>query len=465
MGRDLVLLLTSGCVTAEIQVAADVPSETTPTLPTAPVDPPTFEPEATTWVDDDLTVTVFPTQLLRVDFTTKTAEAATILVSWSGREGLRVEEDEPSTDHTLDLLGPPPETEVTVRVELAADDRTIELVTPPVPEWIPAAHVITEAPDAASIGWTLTNIVNHDLRWPASAVIYDAAGAPVWHYTPLPDTFDDRGDTDVRLTLDQTILIGPAAGDQPPVEVMLDGTRVWEGPVLDPSLHHHFDKLDDGTYLGLQWVRPTDRVIVFDPDHTELWSWTAHEHLPGDVPDVRDFLHVNSLTLTDDALYVSSRELSCLFKVDPITGEVRWRLGRDLDFTLLAGTWFEGQHDPELQPDGHWLVYDNTLEGPSRVVELAIDEVAMTAEVVWEFPGEAQVDAWYTEGWFSPIWGDAERRSNGDVRVTNGNRSEKRSRIFDVRHDGTVAWAIDFDVGVGVYRSEPLQVVGGRPRR
>ena len=93
---------------------------------------------------------------------------------------------------------------------------------------------------------------------------------------------------------------------------------------------------------------------------------------------------------TDDHLFVNSYELCRILKVDRATGDVVWELGEGGDFELLAGEWFCNQHDPELQPDGSWLVYDNSLEGPSRVVEVAVDEETMTAEIVWSFPGPAE---------------------------------------------------------------------------
>jgi len=429
-----------------------------------PEPPPPGPIEVVVDADVPITVHVFATQLVRVSWASDGPQAASLTASW-GDDRLEVVVDEGPGSHAVDFIGPPPAAELSIVVE--GDDWVTEaaIVTPEVPRFVPRADVVTEA-EPADVGWTLTNIVNQAEEWPASAVIYDARGRPIWHYTPEPDRVDTRGDLDVRWTADGTVLIGPTARVQAPVEVQLDGTRVWEGPVLEPFLHHHFDKLADGTYVALQQARPTDAVLILDADHAVTWSWVAHEHLKQPVPpNDRDFLHLNSVWLEDEHMYVSSRDLSTIFKVDRQTGAIVWRLGRGRDFTLVGdGTWFRFQHDPARLDDDRWLVYDNRAERPSRVVELAVDESAMTAEVVWTFPGEAEVDAWYTDTWFSPIWGDADRRPNGWVRVTNGNRfNDKRSRIFDVRRDGTVAWAIDFDVGIGSYRAQPLVPRGGLP--
>lgn len=409
-----------------------------------------------------VTVAVLPTQLVRVTFDSDEDSRATVTATWTGGTPLRLVEADPRTAHDIELIGPPPDVDLAIEVQVDGWREVVDLRTPRVPVWIPTGDVVTPAEDPDRVGWTLTNIVNQALDWPASAVIYNHEGHPIWHFTPEPDQIDTRGDLDVRLTDEGTILIGPTARVQAPVEVTLDGTVLWTGPVLQPFLHHHFDRLDDGTYVALQQATPTDAVLVLDADHEVLWRWVAHEHLPGQIPDVTDFLHVNAVTVTDDVMYVNSYKQSTIFKVDRATGDILWRLGDGRDFELLSGEWFHNEHDPQLQDNGNWLIYDNTYDGPSRVVEVAIDEAAMTAEVVWTFPGEAPVDDWYTETWYSPIWGDADRLPWGGVRVTNGNRFiDKRSRIFDVRLDGAVVWAIDFEVDVGVYRSVPLVRRGG----
>ena len=444
MGRGfLPLVLALGCRTANGLSTLSTDPRVTPPLP------------------GEIVARVLPTQLVRVALTTETPERVGITATWPGAAPLRLSDPEPTLLHIFEFIGSPPEVDLVIEIEGDGVSEVVELDTPPVPEWIPLGREVVPTTTPSEVGWTLTNISNVQRDWPASAVIYDAKGVPIWHYTPEPHRADLRGDLDVRLTADGTILIGPTAREQAPVEVRLDGSKLWDGPVFDPLLHHHFDKLADGTFLALQVSPPTDTVLILGPDHDVRWSWVAHEHLLQTPPPVRDFLHLNSVTLTDDALYVSSRHLSTIFKIDRATGDILWRLGKDRDFELLQGEWFLAQHDPQLLANGNWLVYDNTREGPSRIVEVAIDEDERTAEIVWTFPGEGRVDPWYTEAWFSPIWGDADRLPSGGVRVTFGNRIGKRSRIFDVHPNGEVVWAIDFEVGVGLYRSVPLSWVDG----
>ena len=87
-----------------------------------------------------------------------------------------------------------------------------------------------------------------------------------------------------------------------------------------------------------------------------------------------------------------------------------------------------------------------------------LDESKKTATLVWEFPGNATVpDAWYTQSWYTPFWGDADRLANGDVLVTAGFRSTQLTHIFELRpSDGKVVWQITYPAGVGAYQAERL---------
>ena len=86
----------------------------------------------------------------------------------------------------------------------------------------------------------------------------------------------------------------------------------------------------------------------------------------------------------------------------------------------------------------------------------------MTATLVWEFPGDFEgLDPWYTEGWFTLIWGDADRLENGNTLITAGTRSPgEQSRIFEVTAEGRVVWEIRLPLkdgaGLGVYRAQGI---------
>lgn len=101
-----------------------------------------------------------------------------------------------------------------------------------------------------------------------------------------------------------------------------------------------------------------------------------------------DYFHVNSVALdTDGNLLVSARNTSAIYKVDRITGQIRWRLGgKRSDFAMGPGATFALQHDVRRQPDGTITVFDDgQAPGTSRAIVLRLDESAMTATLVREY--------------------------------------------------------------------------------
>jgi hypothetical protein len=148
--------------------------------------------------------------------------------------------------------------------------------------------------------------------------------------------------------------------------------------------------------------------------------------------------------LEENVAYYNGRMNSTLHKIDRADGAVLWRLGEGGDFDPdpdAEHPWFHEAHAPELQPNGNILLYDNggTARDFSRVLELAIDEEAMTAEIAWEYPGGLADDPWSTLA-----MGDADRLANGNTLVTAGSliAGDSPSRVFEVTPDGTMAWEL-----------------------
>jgi hypothetical protein len=97
----------------------------------------------------------------------------------------------------------------------------------------------------------------------------------------------------------------------------------------------------------------------------------------------------------------------------------------------------------------------------TRAVEYAIDEQAMTATLVWEWPGDFPVDSWYTTDLYVPFWGDADRLENGNVMITAGRRgtveATPESRVIEVTKDtGEVVWELLLPKDHGIYRAERM---------
>ena len=446
-------------------------------------DPPTTPTIVTA---DGVTLERSPNSALAIEVSWSTDRPGTSAVEFGddGALAWRLSDPEPVTDHRLVIYGLRAEREVTVRVSTTFADGTTTAIdgpsirTGPLPPSVPVGLV--EVHDAARVqpGWTLLNVSNRDLDWPPTVAMYDAEGQPVW-YAITADSPDFRGDLDVSLTDENTVLVGGSDALIHPVELTLAGTAVWYGPPQEePEQHHHFQRLPDGTTALLRQSIPDDRpellldrVEVIDVDHEVVWSWDPIDHLAVPQDFEGDWMHLNAVSFTDEHAFINSRNLDLLYKVDRATGQVAWRLGPAGDFApdpTASTPWFRGQHDPELQADGSWLFYDNRGLGAdhARVIQLAVDEASRTTEVLWTFPGDFPVDPWYTEEWRSSIWGDADRLDNGNVLITAGTRAPAtESRVFEVTEEGEVVWAMrlpsaeGFDV-VGTYRGQRVAPPG-----
>lgn len=128
-----------------------------------------------------------------------------------------------------------------------------------------------------------------------------------------------------------------------------------------------------------------------------LFEWHSVDHVgvdesvlyaPTGENQVYDYFHANSIEIDADGhLIVSARNTSAVYKVDRLTGRVRWRLGgRRSDFAMGEGTAFALQHDVRRQADGTLTIFDDgEAPGTSRGIVLRLDETAMTASLVREF--------------------------------------------------------------------------------
>ena len=133
-----------------------------------------------------------------------------------------------------------------------------------------------------------------------------------------------------------------------------------------------------------------------------LFEWHSLEHVdvgesyyepPNDPTNRFDYFHINSVDVDkDENLLVSARRTSTVYKIDRGSGEVIWRLGgKKGDFRMGKGTDFAYQHDARRQPDGTVTLFDNygpeDQTGQSRGIVLKLDEGAMKANLVREYPG------------------------------------------------------------------------------
>ena len=202
------------------------------------------------------------------------------------------------------------------------------------------------------------------------------------------------------------------------------GNVLW---TIARYIHHHVEPLPDGGAFTLASVRRYERrsdrpmidlgpsghylddvIVRIDRNGHQLDEKSVIDILlgagwgsvllsgPGSIKSVRDEdpVHVNDVEVLPAELapkfpmfaagdlLVSLRHPNTIFVVDPDDWRVKW---------LMTGP-FLAQHDPDFLPNGHILVYDNRITGPtpklgnSRLVE--IDPA--TRQVTWTFEGEGK---------------------------------------------------------------------------
>ena len=178
--------------------------------------------------------------------------------------------------------------------------------------------------------------------------------------------------------------------------------------------------------------------IGLDETHRELDD-TGTAALPFDP------IHINSIEEDGDALLVSARHTSALYRIDRRTGEVIWRFGGTRsDFEVPEGGEFGWQHDLRRQPDGAITIYDNhenatETDAVSAALRFELDEEAMTATLVQALRHEDR---------YGYAMGNAPYLEDGHVLVGWG--MDPYATEFD--ETGEVVFELS-GLGLGSYRS------------
>jgi Arylsulfotransferase (ASST) len=239
------------------------------------------------------------------------------------------------------------------------------------------------------------------------------------------------------------------------VRLNQDSEVVWK---YLQQAHHDFDVGADGRIYALTHEIRTDRVaghehlmppriddyvVVLSPEGQELkkvWVLGALAKSPyatmlSTVPwyireGKGDFLHTNSIDVIDadrasqlpfaspGQVLLSLREIGAIALLDLEREEIVW---------ALRGPWIR-QHDADLLPDGHLLLFDNEGAdgGRSRILELD----PTTLEITWSYEGDDE------HGFYSRVRSAQQRLPNGNTLVTESDGG----RLFEVTREGEIVW-------------------------
>ena len=326
-----------------------------------------------------------------------------------------VEEASATRDHSVQLVGLAPDTEIHFRVlsdgESDAVSHTVQ------------TGLLTGAPTLVADGdgqdlFLAMPVVTDDTT---QVSVIDPQGRVVWWHEDTRQTsvFRARIARDGRgVVYAATVFRGEPHQGSAIVRVPWDGSAA---DVIDvPYLAHDFVELDDGTIVSLAYEYREDvqgnKLVQIDPDGTvtDLWSaWDCFDpeiHISSD-PD-HGWIHANALDYDEstDSFLVGMRNLSSIARVDRATGECVWVLGRGAGDVDQSGGTFIHQHQFGWFGDRFMVFVNDGAPGlESRVLEYVFDEASGTADVVRTIVGDPPI--------FSLILGDVHRFDDGDTLV------------------------------------------------
>jgi len=279
------------------------------------------------------------------------------------------------------------------------------------------------------------------------------------------------------------------------IEFSLCDEIIWKEPSIEFA-HHEILTLPWGNYLGIvsnDTIAPLpegnfgalpffpfqgyttefpwryDKIVEWDKDTKEIiWSWSTMDHYSINDFDstlwnmttlnnkIIEWTHLNALYFdkTDSSIYISSRHLSRITKINYPSGEIIWNLGRempsgDVDFGHELG--FSWQHSIDFK-DGNIIFLDNgnksenfrgTLYRTTRALEISIDESSSppTTEIIWQYD--------LPENLFGMASGNVQKLDNGNYLITTMGDDGTTLEISQTKE---IIWSANYDTPL-IYRA------------
>lgn len=422
----------------------------------------------------DLLAVVSPNNVLAYDVSWKTSrDADTELdVSCDTLTPWTISDPGASVTHHVFLMGLSTGVTCTLTATGKAPDRgtgsaktTIDVS--PLPGYLPPIAVTVPAkPGTLAPGWTLLNLSNEQTGTPYIAALIDSKARFRWYYQYPSDVAGE--DTPVSA-YENGVLIGGRA--IPLSYVTWQSQLAWSDDSGEYFHHEARPAETANEFYTLSATKCSNRTYASDDvvewdsiKKADVWTWNPCDHYtpPQDVPDC---MHLNTVSLFPDQkfLLVSSRNQNSVLRINRATGALVWAMGYHGevedgfhgDFTMTDADRFLHQHDATVLPNGHILMFDNGRSGVrtySRGLELAYTynpSGRSEAHVVWQFR--------HTPDIFAPVWGSAQRLSNGNTLVCFGEHDAgEHSTIVEVSSASKPLLELRTPGNWGVYRAERI---------
>lgn len=154
-----------------------------------------------------------------------------------------------------------------------------------------------------------------------------------------------------------------------------------------------------------------------------------------------DRFHFNTISFDTDGNYLTSTPIeNQIWKVNPKTGKIVWKLGKNGDFKMDSKDYFYFQHAPHITKDGDLLLFDNgdyaaqdtaRLQKRSRAIAFKLDTINMTAKRSYQAPLPIKQ--------YTARMGSAFLLSNGNILQT----SSKTGSALVTDKEGKVLWELN----------------------
>jgi hypothetical protein len=256
--------------------------------------------------------------------------------------------------------------------------------------------------------------------------------------------------------------------------------------------HHEF-LIEDDYFVTMRRIEKggLDTIVHLDPQTgNETWLWSSEPYFPEKMCSLcrdDDWTHGNDVTVSLDGkyYYINFRNTDNFAKVEIETKELIWIAGRNGNFTLLEdgdekeSLWYHSHIVKEVEPNV-FIMFDNDFHnsskldgypsgenpyvtnfgGRSRLIEITLDESAMTGEVTWSYAPPSE--------YFSAIFGDVDILPNGNILGTFGTPDHRWSAchveieepfgasLLEINREGKLIREYRFPLGVSIYRVNEL---------
>ena len=297
------------------------------------------------------------------------------------------------------------------------------------------------------------------------------------------------------------------------IEFSIDNDIIWS-ETGDSYVHHDFFRLPNGNYLGIAeshqsgpipenidpsilsqfqiigyptypssdlfifpWVG--DEIIEWNQNGNVVWSWNTFDYLNwlqdydllGDLwleayqMGRHDWTHSNALWFSEqeNAIYLSSRHLSRIIKIDYNTKDIIWQMGLDMpsgDVDCGHNLNYSFQHSIQVLENGNIVTLDNgnnsqdiygTDYPTTRALEIQVteNEDGCEAEIVWEYT--------LPENLFGFASGNVQKLDNGNYLITTVGGGATSLEVKPItENSGEIVWQGNYNLALpsgAVYRA------------